>query len=391
MNGLLLLFLPVAATCGWVVGNRGGQAKHATNNDSRLKRDYFQGLNFLLNEQPDKAVDIFIKMLEVDSETVETHFALGNLFRRRGEVDRAIRIHQNLIARPDLDKTYRMEALKQLGQDYLRAGVFDRAERLFLEVVEMSDSKVGGLRHLLDIYQQEKDWEKAVSIAERLESMTNENMQAIIAHYYCELAEQADKNSNQTLGQQYLRRAKTINRSSARVSLLKGRLAEAQGNYRSALRFYQQVRFQQPELLAEAVNPICRCYEMLGQESEALEYLYLCLEQSPKVAIILMIAQRMRGQKSDKAAADFIATQLQRRPSLRGLYRLVQLQLSYTTGEGLRNLQMLETLIEKLLKTRPQYRCEHCGLGGKTLQWQCPGCKQWDTTKPIHGIEGDAS
>src|SRR3990167_1046957 len=154
-----------------------------------LPRDYLVGLNFLLNEETDKAVDVFIKMLEVDSDTVETHLAVGKLFRRRGEVDRAIRIHQNLIARPQLEKNYREQSLFELGQDYLSAGMLDRAERVFLELVNAKSHAAQALKILIDIYQQERDWLNAIDMAERYESATRQNMQPVIAHYYCELAD----------------------------------------------------------------------------------------------------------------------------------------------------------------------------------------------------------
>src|SRR5277367_1878657 len=156
---VLLVFVSLAAA--WYLGYQ-ARHKRIVEQKSNLPRDYLVGLNFLLNEETDKAVDIFIKMLEVDSDTVETHLAVGKLFRRRGEVDRAIRIHQNLIARPQLERVYREQSLFELGQDYLSAGMLDRAEKIFLELLNGSSHSAQALRTLIDIYQQEKDWEKAV-------------------------------------------------------------------------------------------------------------------------------------------------------------------------------------------------------------------------------------
>src|SRR5579883_3417069 len=148
-----ILFFLISVTIAWFMGYR-ARPQEETPRKNNLPRDYLIGLNFLLNEETDKAVDIFIKMLEVDSDTVETHLAVGKLFRRRGEVDRAIRIHQNLIARPQLEKVYREQSLFELGQDYLSAGMLDRAERIFLELVDHKEYIVPSLRALLDIYQQ---------------------------------------------------------------------------------------------------------------------------------------------------------------------------------------------------------------------------------------------
>ena len=177
---LLWLLLPVAALSGWWIGRRRGNS-NKNQSSSSIYPEYFKGLNFVLNEQPDKAIEVFIRMLEVDSETVETHLALGNLFRRRGEVDRAIRIHQNLIARPTLDREQRAHALLELGMDYMRLGLLDRAEGLFLELVESDLHLNQAYTELLEIYQQEKDWENAINIARKLELISGKKLNPVIA------------------------------------------------------------------------------------------------------------------------------------------------------------------------------------------------------------------
>jgi len=187
---LLWLLLPVAALSGWYLGQRRADPGRDGGRERGLRSDYFKGINYLLNEQPDKAIEVFIKVLEVDQETVETHLALGNLYRRRGEVDRAIRIHQNLVARNTLSPEQRYEALLELGQDYLSAGLLDRAENLFKELAEASHYRVQALRQLIDIYEQEKDWDQAISCARQLERATGNQLGPVIAHYQCEQAEQ---------------------------------------------------------------------------------------------------------------------------------------------------------------------------------------------------------
>src|SRR3972149_1945846 len=184
---LLWLLLPLAAASGWFVARL--EQKRRVQKSLDLPSAYFTGLNFLLNEQPDKAIEVFIRVLEVNSDTVETHLALGNLFRRRGEVERAIRIHQNLIARPTLDKEQRSHALMELGQDYFKAGLFDRAENLFLELAEIQAHSEQALKLLLHIYQQEKEWEKAIDVTRKLAPITGKIMDENIAHFYCELAD----------------------------------------------------------------------------------------------------------------------------------------------------------------------------------------------------------
>ncbi len=183
----IIWLLPVARISGWLYG----RYCHTVPNNSSpsgLYPEYFKGLNYVLNEQPDQAIEVFIKMLEVDNETVETHLALGNLFRHRGEVDRAIRIHQNLIARPKLSRAQRTSAMFELGMDYMKSGLLDHAENLFCELVETELYPVPALTELLDIYQQEKDWENAIRTARRLELYSPKPLNKVIAQFYCQKA-----------------------------------------------------------------------------------------------------------------------------------------------------------------------------------------------------------
>lgn len=188
MKFFWMFLILVCIAIAWFLGYR-ARPKIELPRKMNVPRDYLIGLNFLLNEETDKAVDIFIKMLEVDSDTVETHLTVAKLFRRRGEVDRAIRIHQNLIARPQLEREYREQSLYELGQDYLSAGMHDRAERIFLDLVNTKSHSMQALQTLIDIYQQGKDWNNAIQMAAKYESISRQNMQPVIAQYYCELAD----------------------------------------------------------------------------------------------------------------------------------------------------------------------------------------------------------
>jgi len=383
---LLFLLLPVSATCGWLVGRR---VSHKQNPrlPHKIRRDYFKGLNYLINEQPDKAVDVFIKLLEVDSDTVETHLALGSLFRRRGEVDRAIRIHQNLIARPQLAKPHRLHALSELGQDYLRAGVLDRAERLFLELVELGEEDQPSLHFLLRIYQQEKDWHKAIEIAEKLRAH-GESMSATIAQYYCELAEQMiEKGWTQDVLSN-LKRAQAIDHACVRASMIRGRLESEAGNYKEAIRCYKRVIAQDPDYISEIVSPLADCYRSTREEDKLVTFLEECLVRYPRISLVLVISDYLHRQHGEKVAIEFIAQQIQRQPSLRGLSHLVELYLLNSTGDAKEKLLILQNFINKLLADKPVYQCSHCGFSGRTLYWLCPSCHHWNAVKPIRGLEG---
>jgi lipopolysaccharide assembly protein B len=370
----------------WYLGYRARDYEMLTQTFN-LPRDYLVGLNYLLNEEPDKAVDVFIKMLEVDSSTVETHLAVAKLFRRRGEVDRAIRIHQNLIARPQLDKNYREQSLFELGQDYLSAGVLDRAERIFLEAVPLRDYSVAALRALLDIYQQEKSWEKAIQTATKLAAATRKNMQPVIAHYFCELAETTAQKGQSEQSYQYLKQALDVDIHCVRASLMLANVEMSKGEFKNALKNLKRIKDQDPNYLSEAIDALASCYENLNEEEKLVGYLMKVLDEYPKIPVVLILSERIRKWKGDKIAAQFVADYIRRYPSLSGLHLFINLYVSSTEGRAREDLLILHGLTNKLLADKPEYQCVSCGFSGKSLHWQCPGCKQWSSIKPVHSLE----
>jgi len=302
--------LPAAAFSGWWAASRNYSLKEK-HTGNHLSREYVVGLNYLLNEQPDKAVDIFIKLLEVDSETVETHLALGSLFRRRGEVDRAIRIHQNLIARPQLSLVQRKEALMALGQDYMSAGVFDRAERIFLEVVELGGAReISSMHGLLAIYQQEKAWEKALDVIKKLEVSTGNCMSSQAAHYYCEIASQALKNNTHDKAHQAVKQALVIDRHSVRASLMLANIEIKNGRFKQAIRALKYVPDQDAEFLTEIIAPLVHCHRELDSMDECIDYLEQTLSEYPRASVIFVIGDYLQREKSMDLAIDFLSGQL---------------------------------------------------------------------------------
>jgi lipopolysaccharide assembly protein B len=383
---LSFLLLPVAATCGWLFGRREKQAQQKK--AYQLHPDYFKGLNYLINEQPDKAMDVFTKLLEVDSNTVDMHLLLGNLFRRRGEVDRAIRLHQNLIARSQLAHVYREQALSALGQDYLKAGVLDRAESIFLELANSKIQNKNSLQFLLRIYQQEKDWHKAIKIAEKLAVVSNEPMHYMIAQYYCELALEQQVRGDFKAALEHVSKAEAIDHRCVRASIIRAELATEMGEYHDAIRCYKAVKLQDPDFLSEIVPPLVRCYQAINEEHKLIVYLQDCLQAFPRISIIIAIGNYLQKIKGDKAAINFVAHEIQRQPSLRGISYLVGLYVANSYGDTKQKLHMLKNFIETLLSDKPIYQCNQCGFAGKTLFWLCPSCHSWNTVKPILGLEG---
>jgi len=384
----VFLLLPIAAISGWVIGRR-GQSTESAMQKSEIPIDYIKGLNYLLNEQPDKAIDVFIQMLDVNSETVETHLALGSLFRRRGEVDRAIRIHQNLIARPTLNSEQRMQALNELGQDYMRAGLLDRAEALFEELIESGPLTTNALHQLIDIYQQEKDWDKAIDAAKRLATKTGQSEDMHIAHYYCEIAEHELKNNEPQKALKLIKKALASDRSCARASILEGDIESRLGNDKAAIRAFRRVENQNPDYIPEILESLSRSYKAIDNVAEMIQFLREILNRHGGISVMLCLSELIRNQNGDTEAAEFIAAYLDRKPSLRGMDRLIDLALIHIKDPARDKLEALKNVTSQLLVNNPIYKCDVCGFHGKTLHWQCPGCKNWNSIKPILGVEGE--
>jgi lipopolysaccharide assembly protein B len=378
---LMWLLLPLAAASGWLVArlDHKRQIKKALD----LPAAYFQGLNFLLNEQHDKAIELFIRVLEVNSETVETHLALGNLFRRRGEVERAIRIHQNLIARPTLDKEQRTNALLELAQDYFKAGLFDRAENLFLELAEIRIHSEQALRQLLHIYQQEKEWEKSIQTSRKLARVAKKNMDDIIAQYYCELAEQAYTRKNTTAARNHFKLALDSDPNCVRASIRMGDILTEGGDYRGAIKTWRRIEDQDVHYLGEVADRIADAFKRLNDEKGLYDFFSAALQRHPAVALVLTFADIIKHRDGVEAAEKFVVEWLRRRPNVHGLHQLIELNLEEVQGSAKKDLQMLKGIIEELREQHQGYVCHECGFKGKSLHWLCPSCKHWNSIKPV--------
>lgn len=376
------------------MGRRSNRRKSENEEATALSQGYFKGLNFLLNEEADTAVDTFINALEVNSETLETHLALGNLLRRKGEVDRAIKVHQNLVARPSLSAEQHHQAQLELARDFINAGLLDRAEGLLQELAESSDElKPTCLEHLIEIYRDEKEWEKAIHavnllIGRRFSKMPSK-WGVAQSHFCCELAEVALDNNDFLSARRYLKQALNSDRASVRASLLWGGLEYRLGHYKDALKILVKIPQQDPDYLPEAVDMICKCFEALDDSKGLYRFLMQALEESPSNSLILTVAEKIQKSQDDVAAASFIGKQLKERPSIKGLSRLVELHLDHTQGTAKENLVLLKQLVDQLLAVKPTYRCQRCGFTGKQLHWLCPTCKSWGSVKAIKGVEGE--
>lgn len=374
------LLLPLAALSGWVIGRRGGQ-RHSDTQVSRLSTTYFRGLNYLLNEQPDKAIELFLHIAELDKETFETQVALGHLFRRRGEVDRAIRLHQALVQRPGLSDAQRVQALLALGEDYMKSGLLDRAETVFSELVELDLSPLA-LKHLIGIYQAERDWAKAIENARRYEQATGEPMGKLVAHFECELADRHRAAGEPEAARAAVARAYEADANSVRAGMLEGRIELEAGNDAAAIRSFERVARSDPDYLPEVLPSLLACYERVGDLPGARRFLAEMCEHYRGIAPVLALTRMIEKEEGVAAARAYLAKELKDRPSVRGEAALIDLSLAERTDPAA-TLVDLKHITDQLLVRNPSYRCSRCGFGARSHHWQCPSCKEWGSVKPL--------
>lgn len=388
MLELLFLLLPVAAAYGWYMGRRSAQ-QSKQDDASRLSRDYVAGVNFLLSNQQDKAVDLFLDMLKEDTGTVEAHLTLGNLFRSRGEVDRAIRIHQSLMESASLTYDQRLLAVQQLGRDYMAAGLYDRAEEMFKQLVDETDFRLGALQQLLQIYQATSDWQSAIEVAERLVKLGKEKHRGEIANFWCELALQQMAANDLDKAMALLKKGAAADRNSARVSIMMGRVWMEKGDYAKAVESLERVIDQDKELVGETLEMLQTCYQQLGKADEWEVFLRRCVEENAGATAELMLAQILEQREGVEAAQNYVTRQLERHPTMRVFHKLMDYHLNEAEeGRAKESLGVLRNMVGEQVRSKPRYSCQKCGFTAHTLYWHCPSCRSWATIKPIRGLDG---
>lgn len=386
--GIYFLLL-VAVIAGWILGRLSASRSEPERNKTiDIFNDYFVGLNYLLNDEPDEAIDTFIKALEVNNDTVETHLALGALLRRRGKVDKAIKVHQTLLARPSLARPVFDSARLQLAIDYISAGLLDRAERLLKEILnENTSAKWDALKHLITIYQTEKEWVKAIECSTLLLSNNaykrDEETSAAAAHYCCELAEMHLSNSQNTQAKNQVKQAFIFDKKNVRASLLLAKIEQRLGNFKAAIKELNRIRANNPEFTGQVLGPLADCYEQIHSMAEYEKLLTNTLPEEPDVSVVLALANLVKSKSGDEAAIEFLNDYLARKPSLTGLVELLKLQIPCTDSVISNNLSLLQQMVDRLVRKNPGYQCNHCGYESRSLYWLCPSCQKWDKIKPI--------
>lgn len=379
-----LLAIPLFFALGWLAARI--DIKQVVTESRSVPDSYFRGLNFLLNEQPDKALDAFLEVVKLDPETIDLHFTLGALFRKRGEIDRAIRMHENLLERETLAEEIRLKALIELGQDYLKAGLLDRAEEVFDRLLETSYAGQAR-RQLLEIYVQEKDWNKAIQAATELEKSSARPMNAETAHFHCELATLDMVKGNLSDAQRHLDQALSKHSSSARASIMAGDLHALSGDREAALATWKLIEAQSPAHMVLVVERMLESYKQLGRLDEGLQWLKGLLTRHPSLDLFNALYHAVMESQGAEAAYQLARDELRRNPSLHVLERLAEAELIAAPEDRREVIQNAKSLIQRHVQRLSRYHCVSCGFKAKQFFWRCPACGCWDGFDPARHEE----
>lgn len=350
---------------------------------------YLKGINFLLSAEPDQAIEHFIQAVEVTSETLETHLAFGNLMRQRGELEEAIRVHQNLLSRPNLNAQEIRSVQVELAKDFQKAGVYDRAERILLDLVEdeAHECWAEATELLVQIYRNEQAWEKAIRAADRVHkkrrlSKKGSPFNIQQAQFCCELACEQMAGNDYMQARRYLKRALKYNRQCARATLLWGQLEMQQRNFAMALKLFKKVPVQQPHVLPEALPFVSECYHQLNDTQGMLIQLQAWFERYPSASLLGYVVEALTKAEGITAGKKFLVETLQRYPSVAGMLALLDMESATPQpSDGQEHLVILRKVLEKIGLSSTKYRCTHCGFQGTSLHWLCPQCERWETVR----------
>ncbi len=376
LAGLLLL----VAAGGWAYARFSDYRRDDPPSKS-ISADYLRGLNLVLNRQTDEALELFVRMAKVDDETLETHFALGHLFRRRGEVDRAIRVHQNLLARPNLSEAQRHEALYSLAKDFLGAGLFDRAEKLFAELRSSPTMGSDALRNLVDIHERESDWNKAIEARRKLDSLTGKKSTEI-AHYYCELAERARLDGDPDLARQHLKNSVKSASGALRGTLIRAALAREDRDFPQAIRLYRQLMSEDRRLMVEILPLFADACRETGRDGDFERYLHSLVSKDESASRDIAYAAILSELDEPLLVRECVEAYLMSNEALAPLINVDYLKM-LSRAERQTAIQRIAGGLRRLAISSARYRCMICGYSAYRLVWHCPSCKSWESVRPV--------
>jgi lipopolysaccharide assembly protein B len=380
----MLLIFPLFFGMGWLAARI--DIKELLSESSVLPHSYFQGLNFLLNEQQDKAIEAFIEVVKVNPQTVELHFALGSLFRRRGEVDRALRMHHNLVDRADLDDDKRQQAIFELAQDYLKAGILDRAESLFSELESTPYAKQS-LEFLLELFQKEHDWLKAIAVTRRLAAVSGQPYSKETAFFYCELASEKIAGDDPVAARGHLQQALQDDPNAVRASMMLGDLLVSEGKHEEAINIWKNIEAQDAQYLPLVAERLLNSYCSLSREVDGIALLREYLSKYHSLDLMNVVFAGVLKNEGPAAAYQLVRDELERNPTLLGLDKLLEARLLEVPVDMRADVELVKDLVHKRTRNLATYHCAHCGFKARQFYWHCPACQAWGSYSPRRGEE----
>ena len=378
MLELLFLLLPIAAFSGWLVGVKSKNHKNKIRREN-ISSKYFSGLNYILNEQPDRAVDVFLQLLDKDSEMVDIHLMLGNLFRKRGEVDRAIKVHKSILVKPNLPEGYINILNLELAKDYISAGLLDRAEAILLELVGAQKELEASLNLLISIYQESKDWDKAISASNKLQYISRKDFSNEISHFYCEIALLHLDAKSFMQAKRSVKQALKYNPNSIRAGIILADIQLIQNKHKSAIKIFEKLVPYADNYLTEIVPKMVACYRHLSKSFNVKNSWDIILKNNKSPKVILAYVNYLQAHEGELIAIEFLNRHLHNSPSILGLSKIIELNLFLATDKFKDKLENFNEVMAKLIKKNYNFKCKYCGLVSKSLEWQCPSCRTWDS------------
>lgn len=389
MIELLFLLLPVAMAYGWFMGRNSIKQKDQTAKQD-LSIKYSKGLNYLLSNQKDKAIDSLLEALKVEDDSVEAHFAMANLFRKRGELDRALKVHEHLVRQEYIHADAKQQAVFELGRDFLSAGLYDRAEKMFLKLLKTKPYGLKSLTFLLQIYQSTKDWHQGIALKKQIIKQSDKRLLHSLANFYCELATEALAKNEFIAVIELLEQALIVDPNSCRANWLMAKVYENNDQCEQACQCYQDIYQQDKEFFPDVIDLMHACYIRLDIEDEFYRFIRKVYDETASSSALIAYLGHIEKKHGLKKAKEFILMALKRRPTIRGFKHFVKMQMTNSEDSvNTESLDIIKELIASYLKVKHRYSCRTCGFNSSTHYWSCPSCHDWEQLKPVRGLEGE--
>ncbi|WP_286268820.1 lipopolysaccharide assembly protein LapB [Thalassotalea hakodatensis] len=389
MLELLFLLLPVAMGYGWFMGrNSVKQSQQTAKQDLSIK--YSTGLNYLLSNQQDKAIEYLLETLTLEDDTVEAHFAMANLFRKRGELDRALKVHEHLVRQKHLPTQAKQQAAYELGKDFLSAGLYDRAESMFHGLLKTKAFGLKSLNYLLQIYQSTNDWQQGIALKKVIVKSKDKKLLHVLANFYCELATVALDNDQFIDVIELLEEALKYDENSCRANWLLAQIYEKHQQYYEACQCYKAIYGQDSEFFPDVIDRMYYCFKELGELDSFYSFIKKVYDETGSSSALIEYLSYIEQKHSNKKAQDFLLTALKRRPTIKGFKHFIKMQMQDKSAENdTESLEMIKQLISAYLNVKQRYNCRTCGFNSSTHYWSCPSCHDWEQLKPVRGLEGE--